>query len=138
MQYGFNYFLFNMALSDFLITLLNCGSTWTYNFYFEWYYPSVFCTFNHFFGVAPSTSSLFSLIIISYDRCLAIVNPLSKNAISKKSAIFIISLIWIFSGIMSLPSIFGAKTSTIYVRSSASELYKKRKICKIEFAHKDL
>lgn len=134
MQYGFNYFLFNMSLSDFLITLLNAGSTWSFNLYYEWYYPNYFCKLNSYFGLAPICSSLFSLMYISYDRSAAIVNPLKKRAISKHRAVIIILLIWIVSSIISLPNVLGASIVPIYLRSSNNETgYERRKTCQVIF-----
>lgn len=139
MQYGFNYFLFNMALSDFLIVLLNASLTFPYNFYYEWSFPSVFCTFNHFFGVAPSCSSLFSLIVISHDRCMAIVDPMKKRSISKKRAVLIIGMIWILSIVLSFPNFFAARIINVYMRPSLdSRYYRKSRACSNDFEYKNM
>lgn len=138
MHNGFNFFLFNISLSDFLITLLNTGSSWSYNLYYEWHYPQYFCLMNHFFGIAPTCSSIFSLMVLSKDRCSAVVDPLRKKAIGKKKALLIILCIWIISSIISLPSVLGAHIVPIYFRSLDSNGYKRRRTCQVAFRYKAL
>ncbi|KAI6217815.1 putative G-protein coupled receptor tkr-1 [Aphelenchoides fujianensis] len=70
MHNSFNLMLFNIALADFLIALLNVGTTWTFNFYFDWWYGDYFCPLNHFFGVAPTSASVFTMMVVSHDRQL--------------------------------------------------------------------
>ena len=67
MRTSFNFFLFNMAIADFLMALLNAGSTWSFNFYYQWYFGN-FCPVNHFFGVAPTCVSIFTMMVVSWDR----------------------------------------------------------------------
>ena len=67
MDTGFNRFLFNMALADLMIALFNVGTTWTFNFYYDWWYGSL-CTPTTFFGIAPTTVSVFSMMSLSWDR----------------------------------------------------------------------
>jgi hypothetical protein len=68
MHRNFNYFLFNMAFADFLIALLNAGSSWTYNFYYDWWYGEIFCAVNQFFGIVPTCVSVFTMVVVSLDR----------------------------------------------------------------------
>ena len=42
MHNAFNYFLFNMALADLLIAVLNVGTCWTFNLYYDWWSASIF------------------------------------------------------------------------------------------------
>lgn len=67
MHYGFNYFLFNMAFADLLIALFNVGTSWTYNLYYDWWYGDL-CTLTSFFGIAPTTVSVCSMMALSWDR----------------------------------------------------------------------
>jgi hypothetical protein len=67
MHKSFYYFLFNMALADFLIALLNVGTSWLYNFYNDWWFGD-FCSFSRFFGVVPTCVSVFTMMIVSWDR----------------------------------------------------------------------
>ncbi|KAI6176535.1 WD repeat-containing protein 37 [Aphelenchoides bicaudatus] len=137
MQNGFNYFLFNISLADFLITLLNTGSSWSFNFYYVWNYPHVFCPLNHFFGISPTCSSIFSLMVLSLDRCSAVVDPLRKQAMSKKSALTKICFIWFASTVISLPSVLGAKIIPIYYLSTDGAV-KRHRSCQVDFKYKAL
>lgn len=67
MRKGFHYFLFNMAFADFLIASVNVGTSWTFNFYYNWWYGD-FCAVNFFFGVAPTCVSVFTMVALSLDR----------------------------------------------------------------------
>ena len=61
MRRSFNFFLFNMAFADFLMALLNAGSTWSFNFYYDWWFGN-FCPINNFFGIAPTCIRSVSIV----------------------------------------------------------------------------
>lgn len=72
MHHSFNYFLFNMALADFLMALLNTGTTWSFNLYYEWSFGATLCHLNSYFGVAPTCISVFTMMVVSRDRCVSL------------------------------------------------------------------
>ncbi|CAD5214774.1 unnamed protein product [Bursaphelenchus okinawaensis] len=135
MHSSFNYFLFNMALADFLMALLNTGTTWTFNFYYDWWYGS-FCHFNHFFGVAPTCISVFTMMVVSHDRCMAIVDPLGKRAMSRSRAVALIIAIWIVAALCSLPNILNSRVETRYYYSLTSKVLTTTHLCKNEYNYK--
>ncbi|KAI6192461.1 G-PROTEIN-RECEP-F1-2 domain-containing protein [Aphelenchoides fujianensis] len=147
MHNSFNLMLFNIALADFLIALLNVGTTWTFNFYFDWWYGDYFCPLNHFFGVAPTSASVFTMMVVSHDRqtsthsffsCAAIVDPLGKRAMSRKRACFLIVLIWMFAGLLSFPNFVNARVEPKYSYSSLTGVLSKHRICSNDFHYKFL
>ncbi|CAD5221158.1 unnamed protein product [Bursaphelenchus xylophilus] len=135
MHYSFNYFLFNMAVADFLMALLNTGTTWTFNFYYDWWYGS-FCHFNNFFGVAPTCISVFTMMIVSHDRCTAIVDPLGKFAMSRRRTLSLIVAIWLAAALVSLPNVLASRVETRYYYSKMSKSLTTTYLCKNEYDYK--
>ncbi|CAI4227498.1 unnamed protein product [Auanema sp. JU1783] len=103
MRNGFNFFLFNMAFADLMIAVLNVGTSWTFNLYYDWWYGSL-CTPTSFFGIAPTSVSVFSMMALSWDRMKAVIHPLPNSTFSRKQAIIVISIIWIVSTLTALPN----------------------------------
>ncbi|VDM95545.1 unnamed protein product [Thelazia callipaeda] len=137
MHRGFNYFLFNMALADFLIALLNVGTTWTFNFYYDWWFGD-FCAANLFFGVTPTCVSVFTMTVVSCDRCKAVVNPLWKRPLTNKRTIFVITLIWLSATCIALPVVINSKIEKHYYFSSSSRQLTIQWLCLNEFKYKVL
>uniref|UniRef100_A0A915CYZ5 G-protein coupled receptors family 1 profile domain-containing protein n=1 Tax=Ditylenchus dipsaci TaxID=166011 RepID=A0A915CYZ5_9BILA len=70
-----NYYLLNLAISDLSITILNTGFSGTYNLYYYWAFSKAHCAFNNLMGITPICASVFTMIVMSIDRYLAIVYP---------------------------------------------------------------
>ncbi|CAB3402111.1 unnamed protein product [Caenorhabditis bovis] len=128
MHHGFNFFLFNMAFADLLIALFNVGTSWTYNLYYDWWFGDL-CILTSFFGIAPTTVSVFSMMALSWDRCQAVVNPLKKRPLSRRRSLIAISCIWLISTITALPFALAANVSTIYMYDLESSKLVVRKLC---------
>uniref|UniRef100_A0A914EMU0 G-protein coupled receptors family 1 profile domain-containing protein n=1 Tax=Acrobeloides nanus TaxID=290746 RepID=A0A914EMU0_9BILA len=137
MRKSFNFFLFNIAVADFLMALMNAGTTWTFNFYYDWWYGD-FCPINHFFGVVPTCVSIFTMMVVSYDRCVAVVNPLRKRPLSSKRTFLIIIMIWIIASLIGLPAAISARVETEYFYSSTLNKIGQRQICHNAFSYKFL
>ncbi|TKR86549.1 hypothetical protein L596_011124 [Steinernema carpocapsae] len=73
MKKSFNIFLFNLALADCLNSVFNAATTWPYNLYYRWWFGRVFCTINIFVGVVPTCVSVFTMMFVSFDRCVLYV-----------------------------------------------------------------
>nr|CDJ95999.1 unnamed protein product [Haemonchus contortus] len=87
MHHGFNYFLFNMAFADLLIAVFNVGTSWTFNLYHDWWYGDI-CVLTSFFGIAPTTVSVFSMMALSWDRSTDVAagsNSKASNHIRAKN-----------------------------------------------------
>ncbi|VDO20544.1 unnamed protein product [Haemonchus placei] len=110
MHHGFNYFLFNMAFADLLIAVFNVGTSWTFNLYHDWWYGDI-CVLTSFFGIAPTTVSVFSMMALSWDRCQAVVRPLRKRPLSRRRSLITIAIIWAISTVTALPFAFAATVS---------------------------
>ncbi|CAJ0580819.1 unnamed protein product, partial [Mesorhabditis spiculigera] len=132
MHHGFNYFLFNMALADLLIAVLNVGSSWTFNLYYDWWYGN-FCTVNQFFGVAPTCVSVLSMMALSWDRCQAVVNPLRKRPLSARRTAITITIIWLLSALFALPQALFASVVRIPFYIISTGTLKMRRVCSTNY-----
>ncbi|KAF1761163.1 hypothetical protein GCK72_009417 [Caenorhabditis remanei] len=128
MHYGFNYFLFNMAFADLLIALFNVGTSWTYNLYYDWWYGDL-CTLTSFFGIAPTTVSVCSMMALSWDRCQAVVNPLQKRPLSRKRSVIAILIIWVVSTVTALPFAIAASVNSFFTYDVVTSTVSKTHVC---------
>ncbi|VDM56678.1 unnamed protein product [Angiostrongylus costaricensis] len=128
MHYGFNYFLFNMAFADLLIAVFNVGTSWTFNLYHDWWYGDI-CILTSFFGIAPTTVSVFSMMALSWDRCKAVVWPLKKRPLSRRCSLFTIAVIWAMSTATALPFTFAATVNVLYLYNVVTKTASIRHAC---------
>ncbi|KAK0411274.1 hypothetical protein QR680_005575 [Steinernema hermaphroditum] len=132
MKKPFNIFLFNLALSDCLNSVFNAGTTWPYNLYYRWWFGRVFCSINIFVGVVPTCVSVFTMMVVSFDRYRAVVNPLKARPSSNKKTFLILLLIWlaaIFVGI--LPAYYSQMTK-VYFYSNYTQQVDYHWMCSIQ------
>uniref|UniRef100_A0A0N5CG08 G_PROTEIN_RECEP_F1_2 domain-containing protein n=1 Tax=Strongyloides papillosus TaxID=174720 RepID=A0A0N5CG08_STREA len=105
-----NYYLLNLAIADISISILNTGFSGMYNLYYNWKFGSFYCAVNSLMGVTPICVSVFTMIVLSIDRYLAIVYPLRKRP-GKSQTLAIIFLIWFLAILWGLPSFFASKVN---------------------------
>ncbi|KJH41357.1 hypothetical protein DICVIV_12671 [Dictyocaulus viviparus] len=80
------------------------------------------CILASFFGIAPTTVSVFSMMALSWDRCQAVVWPLKKRPLSRRCSLITIALIWTVSTASALPFAFAA-TSNDFRHSLSSLIF---------------
>uniref|UniRef100_A0A914XSP5 G-protein coupled receptors family 1 profile domain-containing protein n=1 Tax=Plectus sambesii TaxID=2011161 RepID=A0A914XSP5_9BILA len=113
-----NYFLLNLAIADASISVFNLGFSWTFNLYYVWIFGYAYCVFNNFMGIVPTCASVFTMVVMSCDRYVAIVHPLRKR-LSKKKTISIIVLIWVLALTCGVPMLLYSKLDKLYFYSEA-------------------
>uniref|UniRef100_A0AC34FF55 G-protein coupled receptors family 1 profile domain-containing protein n=1 Tax=Panagrolaimus sp. ES5 TaxID=591445 RepID=A0AC34FF55_9BILA len=106
-----NYYLLNLAISDLAITVLNTGFSGTYNLYYNWVFSDVHCAINNLMGITPICASVFTMIVMSVDRYLAIVYPLRRRP-GRGATVTIIICIWVLALICGLPALAATKIET--------------------------
>ncbi len=91
-----------------------------YVYFAEQWQRSFACKFAGFMSVLSSEASLFFLTVISVDRYLCIVYPMSQIRLRKKSAIIVAIIIWLLAFILSILPIIGVDLfgDAFYGRSS--------------------
>ncbi|CDW52675.1 tachykinin peptides receptor 99D like [Trichuris trichiura] len=118
-----NYFLLNLAIADASISLFNVCFNFVYILYYNWWFGDPYCHFSNVMGVAPTCASVFTLMSMSVDRYVAIMNPLRRR-FSKQKTITIICTIWIAAFFCALPMAMHSYTQNFFSHEGA-----KRTVC---------
>lgn len=123
-----NYYLFNLAISDLSITVLNTGFSSVYNLYYNWYFPDWYCAFNNMMAITPICASVFTMIVMSVDRYMAIVYPLKRRP-GKRATLTIICGIWALAVLCGLPAFLATKMEVHYFLSDADKTVMEDRLC---------
>ncbi|GAB6031556.1 hypothetical protein CHUAL_009321 [Chamberlinius hualienensis] len=110
MQSVTNFFITNLALSDILNCLLAVPFTPIYTFMGEWIFGSMLCNLLPFSQGVSIYISTLTLTSIAIDRFFVIIYPF-KERMKIRTSIGIISSIWIFSIMATMP--YGIFNNTI-------------------------
>ncbi|XP_058797727.1 tachykinin-like peptides receptor 99D [Phymastichus coffea] len=106
-----NYFLVNLSIADALVSTLNVTFNYTYMLNSTWPFGNLYCKISQSIAVITICASVFTLMAISIDRYMAIVNPL-RPRMGKRATLCIALAIWAMSGILSLPMLLFFTTYT--------------------------
>ncbi|XP_017269119.1 opsin 4xb [Kryptolebias marmoratus] len=103
-----NYFIMNLAVSDFLMAFTQSPIFFINCLYKEWIFGAMGCKIYAFCGALFGISSMINLLAISIERYLVITKPLQTiHWSSKRRTIFAIFLVWIYSLAWSLAPLVG-------------------------------
>ncbi|XP_012230891.1 tachykinin-like peptides receptor 86C [Linepithema humile] len=105
-----NYFLVNLSVADLMMSLLNCAFNFIFLLNSNWPFGVVYCTINNFVAHVTVASSVFTLVVISFDRYMAIMHPL-RHHMSRKRTVIILILIWGISSALAIPCLLYSTTS---------------------------
>ncbi|XP_066603319.1 tachykinin-like peptides receptor 86C isoform X2 [Prorops nasuta] len=106
-----NYFLVNLSMADLMMSLLNCAFNFVFLVNSNWPFGAVYCTINNFVAHVTVASSVFTLVVISFDRYMAIMHPL-KHHMSRRRTILALILIWIVSSALAIPCLLYSTTKS--------------------------
>lgn len=100
-----NMFIANLAVSDFLFTLIETSSNTTRELNPNWRPPHEFvCYVIMAASVLCASASVFTQMAVAVNRCIAISRPLQyPNLVNKKRVFISILAIWICAIILALP-----------------------------------
>lgn len=108
-----NYFLVNLAIADFLISVLNMPFTFMFLVYQDWWFGTFFCKFSCFISPCTISVSVLTFMAIAIDRYTAILYPL-RPRMPKRHVVAAIILIWLISIALSLPNLIYYTTIEYY------------------------
>ncbi|XP_063192271.1 melanopsin-like [Chroicocephalus ridibundus] len=93
-----NYFIMNLAASDFLMSASQAPMCFVNSLHGEWILGDIGCDLYAFCGALFGITSMMTLLAISVDRYLVITKPLrSIQWTSKKRTIQVIAVVWLYS-----------------------------------------
>ncbi|KAH3869386.1 hypothetical protein DPMN_032549 [Dreissena polymorpha] len=117
-----NYFIVSLALSDILMAVLCIPLTFIANLIINsWPFGETMCPIVSFLQVVTVFMSSFTLVAISLDRYWAIVHPL-RHKMKRRQGFVVISIIWMLSIIIPLPTAIKAKVHR-YVNDSSAPIF---------------
>ncbi|KAM6981122.1 galanin receptor type 1b [Aplochiton taeniatus] len=99
-----NIFILNLSVADLLFILFCVPFQATIYFLPEWIFGAFLCKFVHYFVMVSMLVSIFTLVTMSVDRYIAVVQSKRSPSIrSKRNALIAISVIWALSLMFGVP-----------------------------------
>ncbi|XP_029296068.1 opsin 4xb [Cottoperca gobio] len=103
-----NYFIMNLAISDFLMAFTQSPIFFINCLYKEWMFGEMGCKMYAFCGALFGIASMINLLAISIDRYLVITKPLQAiHWSSKRRTTLAILMVWLYSLAWSLAPLVG-------------------------------
>ncbi|XP_067289840.1 opsin 4xa isoform X2 [Pseudorasbora parva] len=103
-----NYFIMNLAVSDFLMAITQSPIFFVNCMFKEWVFGEMGCKMYAFCGALFGITSMINLLAISIDRYIVITKPLQAIGwTSGRRTLIIILLVWIYSLSWSLAPLMG-------------------------------
>uniref|UniRef100_A0A7D9NJX3 Melanopsin-B-like n=1 Tax=Xenopus tropicalis TaxID=8364 RepID=A0A7D9NJX3_XENTR len=103
-----NYFIMNLAISDFLMSATQAPVCFLSSLHREWILGEIGCNVYAFCGALFGITSMMTLLAISVNRYIVITKPLqSIQWSSKKRTSQVIVLVWMYSFMWSLAPLLG-------------------------------
>eukprot|EP00058_Branchiostoma_floridae_P020840 XP_002606330.1 hypothetical protein BRAFLDRAFT_67572 [Branchiostoma floridae] len=100
-----NFLIMHLAVADIVMTLIVMPLDGVWNLTIQWYGGEAACRILMFLKMWALYASTFILVVISIDRCTAILRPLSMTDAYKRCKIMVM-LVWVIGGILSIPQLF--------------------------------
>ncbi|XP_050423767.1 rhodopsin-like [Adelges cooleyi] len=111
-----NVIIFNLASSDFAVSILGNPVTLAAAITKGWIFGQTLCILYGFFNALLGIASITTLSVLAYDRYLMIRYPFSSRRLTRETALYAIAGIWIYAFIVTGPPLFGWNR---YVKESA-------------------
>ncbi|KAK3549847.1 hypothetical protein QTP86_015288 [Hemibagrus guttatus] len=93
-----NYFIVNLAVSDFLMAITQSPIFFVSSLYKEWVFGKTGCKIYAFCGALFGITSMINLVAISIERYVVITKPLQAiRWTSKRRTLISILLVWVYS-----------------------------------------
>ncbi|XP_019749306.1 melanopsin-A-like [Hippocampus comes] len=103
-----NIFIINLAVTDFFMCLTQAPVFFVTSMHKRWIFAKKGCELYAFCGALFGICSMMTLMVIAVDRYVVITRPLaSLGAMSRRKALSIVAVAWLYSMGWSLPPFFG-------------------------------
>ena len=101
-----NTLLIHLSTADLIVTFFCNVSDAVWASTVQWYAGNAMCKLVKFTQVFGLTLSTYIIVIISIDRCLAILDPMSRNKAPQRVRTMIV-VAWMLSFVFSVPQVGG-------------------------------
>ena len=103
-----NYFLFSLAIADFIVGIISIPFFTVYFIMGRWPFSGWLCDTWLSIDYLASNASVMNLLVISLDRYFSVTRPLSYRAqrTTRKAALMIV-IAWLISLVVWVPTIYG-------------------------------
>uniref|UniRef100_A0A7E4VTU5 G_PROTEIN_RECEP_F1_2 domain-containing protein n=1 Tax=Panagrellus redivivus TaxID=6233 RepID=A0A7E4VTU5_PANRE len=120
-----NFIVLSLTLADFLLGVVILPFSFLQEYYSEWVFDELWCKLWLALDVLFSTASIYNLLAISFDRYMAVRQPIKYRFISsKKMTRITIMIVWIISAALAFaPLIYDYIMSTEILSISALSLF---------------
>nr|BAQ54855.1 opsin, long-wavelength sensitive type [Anax parthenope] len=102
-----NYLVVNLAFTDFFMMIIMCPFMLINCYYETWVFGQLMCQLYAFFGSLFGCTSIWTMVLIAFDRYNVIVKGLSSKCLTIRKALTEITLVWVHSFVWTLPPLFG-------------------------------
>jgi len=107
MRTSTNYFFTNLAFSDLCVALFCIFQDLTSILRPVWPFGQLLCKMYHFTQTMSYTASIFTMVIISIERYIAICYPIkAKKVLQMRNFQFCILMVWILSAALCAPNLW--------------------------------
>ncbi|XP_077287744.1 vertebrate ancient opsin-like [Arctopsyche grandis] len=102
-----NVILLNLVCSDFSVSILGNPFTLISALHHRWIFGKTMCVIYGFFMTLLGITSITTLTVLSFERCVIVSRHLTSHRLTMKSASCTVLLIWCFSLSVTTPPLFG-------------------------------
>ncbi|CAF1086551.1 unnamed protein product [Rotaria sp. Silwood1] len=102
-----NYFLINLAITDFSLLLTNNSMHVISSFKTKWIFGQIGCNFYSVCGGIFGLTSISTMAAIALTRLIAVNDPFSSLRLSSHSTLICLACAWIYGSIWIMPPLFG-------------------------------
>lgn len=102
-----NLLIINLAMADLLFVIFCVPFTATDYMLFTWPFGDVWCKIVQYLIVVTAHASIYTLVLMSLDRFLAVVHPIASMVIrTERNTVLAISVLWLLILTTAIPVMF--------------------------------
>ncbi|XP_037036899.1 vertebrate ancient opsin-like [Bradysia coprophila] len=102
-----NIIIFNLAFCDFAVSIFGNPFALISAFSHRWIFGELGCKLYGFFMALLGITSITTIAVMSFERFFLVNFPFSSKQLTNRGARYSVFLIWIYSGAVTIPPLFG-------------------------------
>ena len=120
-----NLYILHLSVADLFVTFIMMPLEIVWNLTVDWRAGDVACRILMFFRIFGLYLSSFVLVVISIDRCFAILHPMSLNDADRRGRMML-AVAWLFSVVVSIPQVNFYDVFSVNIRTPGPEVKTKQ------------